>query len=342
MKSYQRRLSRHAFGFTLVELLVVIAIIGVLVALLLPAVQAAREAARRTQCQSNIKQIALAINNYTDAHAGQLPAGGICDGTSWNSPCNESWSVLILPFLEQQNLYDRYNFEVFNENELNWPVLQTILPVYLCPSDEDTDTLEQPRTGPGKSIPMARGSYRANSGRGGNPPPGNWVIPVQQTGFFPNMTHWRGPFASIGNPTGGSIAFGAFTGIPRLRNITDGLSNTLFIGERAIKSSGTGPVEAIGWNERRRTFWAYTYGAYNKSGAFPETRTILADYARCVLAGGPGGSAACKRGWGSLHPGGLHFSFGDGSVHFLSTDIEMELFAEMATMSGGEVSRSYQ
>jgi len=113
---------------------------------LLPAVQAAREAARRSQCQSNAKQIALAVVNYSDTHAGELPTGGITNGPCCGTKSKESWSILILPYLEQQNLYDLYDFDAFNEDEVNWPVLQTIIPAYLCPSDEETDTLERPQS----------------------------------------------------------------------------------------------------------------------------------------------------------------------------------------------------
>jgi len=342
MKSRSWRLSRSAYGFTLVELLVVIAIIGVLVALLLPAAQAAREAARRAQCQSNIKQIGLAVVGYTEAHAGELPPGGITNGDCCGTKSKESWSIVILPHLEQQNLYDQYDFEAFNEDEVNWPVLQTILPVYLCPSDEDTDTLERPQSGPGNNIPMARGSYRANSGRCGNPAKGNWDSASGSDGFFPkgrnpDFSHWKGPFRGIGKGKGRKIYLTG-SAPSELQHITDGLSNTIFIGEGTSKSS-TGSASAAEANRRRRTFWAYSYTSYNRSCVFPETRTMLFDYARCVDVGGPGGKSACKRAWGALHPGGLHFAFGDGSVHFLSADIDMELFAGMASIAGGELPR---
>ncbi len=124
--------TRRDRGFTLVELLVVIAIIGILVALLLPAIQAAREAARRAQCQNNQKQISLAILNYASAHADELPPGGITDIPQGAGCCNnkskESWTLSILPFMELQNLYDQYDFDQFNEAPVNEPVLQTLVP----------------------------------------------------------------------------------------------------------------------------------------------------------------------------------------------------------------------
>ncbi len=88
---------------------------------------------------------------------------------------------------------------------------------------------------------------------------------------------------------------------------------------------------------RRRTFWAYSYTSYNKSCVVPQTRTLLVDYGRCTEVGGSGGENSCKRAWGALHPGGLFFALGDGSVDFINTSIDMELFASLATMAGEEL-----
>jgi len=336
MRPHYRHGRRCLYGFTLVELLVVIAIIGILVALLLPAIQAAREAARRTQCQSNMKQIGLAVLNYASAHADELPPGGITNGPCCGTRSKEGWSISILPYLELQNLYDQYHFDKFNEDKLNWPVLQQIVPVYLCPSDEDTQTLEMPESGPGSRILMARGSYRANTGRCGDPPRGFWDSPSETNSFGPLASRWMGPFHATGNPPRGRI-YENVTKIPKLKQITDGLSNTLFTGEGTSQSSKSSEAVLIQATIRRRTFWAYTYTSYNKSCVFPQTRTMLFDFGRCVEVGGPGGSNPCKRAWGSLHPGGLHFNFGDGSVRFLSTSIDMQVFAAMATMAGEEI-----
>lgn len=331
-------------GFTLIELLVVIAIIGILVALLLPAIQAAREAARRAQCQSNIKQINLAILNYASAHAGKLPPGGITNGPCCGTRSYESWSISILPHLEQQNLHDQYRSDKFNEAPENWPVLQTIVPTYLCPSDEDTQELKRPQSGPGRNIPMARGSYRANTGRCGDPAAiCFWDSPGESNCFgnVPGLGDvsdlWKGPFHAIGIAPSKSQPYRYVRNVPKLRQITDGLSHTIFIGEGTSQSSKSQDASLVEATYRRRTFWAYTYTSYNKSCVFPQTRTMLSDYGRCVEVGGQGGAEVCKRAWGALHPGGLHFSFGDGSVRFLETAIDMEVFAAMATMSGEEI-----
>ena len=319
-------------GFTLVELLVVIAIIGVLVALLLPAIQAAREAARRSQCQNNLKQVGLASLNYASAHAGELPPGGVTNGPCCGTRSNESWSISILPQLELQNLYNQYDFTLINIHPKNLAVLRTSVPAYLCPSDEETDVLERPESGPGKSFAMARGSYRANTGRCGDPPVGWWDSPGQTANLNPS---WAGPFHAFGTPP---VGFYRNANSPaNLRQITDGLSNTLFFGEMTSRASTSNNATLIRATLRRRTFWGYTYTSYNKSCVVPQTRTLLVDFGRCIEVSGPGGSNPCKRAWGSLHPGGLHFTFGDGSVRFLQTSIDMQIFAGMATMAGEEL-----
>jgi len=327
---------RSANGFTLVELLVVIAIIGTLVALLLPAVQSARDAARRAQCQSNIKQLCLATLNYESAH-DELPTGARRDLDGGNNLLNkENWAILILPYIEQQALYDRYDFTVINEHRNNWPVLQTILSVQQCPSDEDLDHLQIPRKGNGNHVPMARGSYRANTGRCGPPHGAKWDSPGA-VGTATSL-QWLGPFHAIGikergRPYPNSIK------ATKMKEITDGFSNTLFLGESTNRTPTVVTDQGLVYaSVGRRPFWAYTSRYYNTVCVYPESRTIIGDFARCDLVGGPGGSNACKHGgWGSLHPGGLHYSFGDGSVSFINTDINMDTLAKMASMKGGEV-----
>ena len=124
---------RRGQGFTLVELLVVIAIIGILVALLLPAVQAAREMGRRMQCSNNLKQIGLALHNYHTA-LKTLPYGA-------NYPIGKggTWAAFILPHLEQQNLYDKFDFNLFIWDAANATAVGTVIPVYICPSDGKAD-----------------------------------------------------------------------------------------------------------------------------------------------------------------------------------------------------------
>ena len=114
--------------------------------------------------------------------------------------------------------------------------------------------------------------------------------------------------------------------VPHVANIRDGTSNTLLAGESTTSTN-------LGY----RTLWAYSFAFYSLSAATPQRRTMLGDYDQCVRIGGKGHSDPCKRGWGSFHPGGMNFLACDGSTHFLRTTIDMELFAGLATIDGGEV-----
>src|SRR5437762_5207755 len=149
-------------GFTLVELLVVIAIIGVLVALLLPAVQVAREAARRMQCSNNLKQIGLALQNHHDTMK-VFPPGQIHTTTS-GEPYTTTWGIELLTYLEQANLQARYDKTQQPTVPSNVLVLQTRIKSYICPSDLNTTKLEMPASGSMINTPLAPSSYKAMAG----------------------------------------------------------------------------------------------------------------------------------------------------------------------------------
>jgi prepilin-type N-terminal cleavage/methylation domain-containing protein len=167
--------SRLRRAFTLIELLVVVAIIGILIALLMPAVQAARQAARRIQCTNQLKQIALAIHNY-ESQFGSFPPGNITEGPCCGTRSLTTWTISILPFLEQQAVYDRYNFRRFNEDASNRTVRELYMPVYVCPSDINKNRLLRPESGPGNGLNYMTGTYRAVSGR----------MNASQNGYFDN------------------------------------------------------------------------------------------------------------------------------------------------------------
>ncbi|MCA9249250.1 MAG: DUF1559 domain-containing protein, partial [Planctomycetales bacterium] len=262
--------------------------------------------------------VGLAVQNYLVAF-NVLPPGGITEGPCCSTRSGTSWAISILPYVEQQALYDLYDMEAYNEDPVNQPVREAALKVYVCPTDLGTDELEVPGSGPatGAKIKYRRGSYRANTGRSTD----NSWWGAQSSGEtfdnFPLPGNWRGPMYTLGALN--------YTFV-RPGDIRDGMSNTLLVGEMA---SSTTP--------NRRTYWAYSYAAYNKSYVTTQARTLLADYERCLAIGGPGGASPCKGGWGSFHPGGLQFVMCDGSVHFLPDTIDMILFADLGTIAGGEV-----
>ena len=330
-------------GFTLVELLVVIAIIGILVALLLPAIQAAREAARRSQCQNNMRQLSLGIMNYESSYK-ELPAGGITNGLCCDTPSAAGWSILILPFVEEQALYDKYDFDEPNEAPtdvdkdglVNSFVREANVAVHDCPTDQETTLNDVPASGPGAGVRYNRGSYRGNAGLCTQQSGAFWDSSSQQN---KNFVRERGPLPGVGkmyvspwvaNPVEQPNAPWSLTSAVKLKEITDGTSSTVLLGEKS--HDGTLPE-----SPRRRTFWAYTYTSYQRSLTFLQTRSIISDYDRCLQIAGAFGSDPCKRSWGSLHAGGFTIALCDGSCRFISESIDIFLYGAMSTIANGEV-----
>jgi prepilin-type N-terminal cleavage/methylation domain-containing protein/prepilin-type processing-associated H-X9-DG protein len=340
-------------AFTLIELLVVIAIIAVLIALLLPAVQAAREAARRAQCLNNMKQIGIALSNYHDQQ-GSFPPGTTELGYCCSSPNMLTFEVSILPQLDQGPLFNSYNLMLPSDALLapgqpsngaptgntvpggpavqNQTLRTTMLSVFICPSDVNTDHLDFPASGDGANLQWAPGSYKGMGGADNGTVPGI-------SGFFAyfywddaagnNYAGWgklpgRGILHSCAAPDTTYNKQGL--GPEKISSITDGTSNTIAVAEYHTKT-----------NNSRRVFWGYAYSSYDIGTAIPESRTLLPDYLKCAAAPGPDGSNSCKRGFGSLHPGGLNALFADGSVHFLKQTINMNTWMALATMQLGEV-----
>jgi prepilin-type N-terminal cleavage/methylation domain-containing protein len=335
-------------AFTLVELLVVIAIIGILVALLLPAVQAAREAARRSQCQNNLKQLALAILNYESSNK-ELPPGGITEGPL-GTPSGAGWTILILPQLEEQPLYDKYDFDEPNASKtdvdgdglINSVVREANLKAYDCPTDEETDLSDYPASGEGYDVLYNRGSYRGNAGLYTIQSNSYWDSSGEQ--LVKRLAHERGPLPGIGkmyqNPWAAKPVLiptkWSLTSPVKLKDITDGTSSTVLLGEKAHLAYSTDP-DLADESRRRRTFWAYTYTSYQRSLTFLQTRSIISDYDRCVRIGGPKGEDPCKRSWGSLHPGGFYIAMCDGSIQFAAETIDIFMFGAMSTIAAGDV-----
>ncbi len=312
-------------GFTLVELLVVISIVGLLMSLLFPAVQSAREAGRRCTCASNLRQIALGVNQYHTAQKHFPPANytyseATCQQDRAAASGKEiktgpNWSILILPYLEQNQLYENYDLDRPNESEENAFVRKSAVPIFTCPSDLEVDELTIPASGPAGKFALARyyrpGSYRAVAGRS------DGVNFLDSADFLKYPKSWYGPMHTVGirdlKPES-------------MRRVIDGASNTLLLGESTTRTA-----------QEYRTFWAYSYAYFSVSSIVPEQRTLWGDYDRCKAVGGSGHSSPCKRGWGSMHPGGLHFALCDGSVRFFNQSVDMELLAQMATIAGKEI-----
>jgi prepilin-type N-terminal cleavage/methylation domain-containing protein/prepilin-type processing-associated H-X9-DG protein len=340
--------SRRRKGFTLIELLVVIAIIAVLIGLLVPAVQKVREAANRIQCFNNLKQIGLALHNYHDS-LKKFPSGHLelCPGsqkTGNESGCTYFSNVFIdiLPFLEGGNLYNQYNNNVPNYMP-GWPqngaFVQQYVPVYTCPSDTRANQILAPETTApdGGGNPTGRpsvlyqymsSSYKYMSGIGVVGGPGNTQ---NFAGFWDEVLAANGQrYPGYGSPRNkGAFHGDGASGLKpeKMANITDGTSNTIFIGERHTLTHVT-----------RGPFWANSFNLYTGGASWPFSLAMIADYDACQAKIN---SNYCKYGWGSLHPGGISFLFGDGSVHSINPTIDMNIFMALSTISGGEPNVSF-
>ena len=246
-------------AFTLVELLVVIAIIGILIALLLPAVQAAREAARSSQCVDNLKNLGLGCINYASAKK-TLPPGKVV-GVTAGTPCGvatapapdngkawySNWALEILPFMEETALYQRYHFELSNLNSSNDPVRQTLLSVQSCPSDPNPPSLQTGQVSDENGHIIMTSSYKGVAGRGffvaANPAEAYWDSPQGGKGGETMRLLDRGPLPVVvvappgagQKPAYGSpptCTMGQLSKFPvKVSLITDGTSKTLLIGE---------------------------------------------------------------------------------------------------------------
>jgi prepilin-type N-terminal cleavage/methylation domain-containing protein/prepilin-type processing-associated H-X9-DG protein len=323
--------TRHK-AFTLVELLVVIAIIGILVALLLPAIQAAREAARRSQCTNNLKQMALAGLNHHD-QKGVFPPGCVMSvgGASGTASYTTGWTREIMPYSEDTALRELYDPSIAitaNTPPTDPKVIkakqfrETAVPLYTCPSDFPME-LGLPESGPGTGVMFMSGSYRGNAGRGDGFV--TWYLYEELPSVSavpPNVNKgWRGPMHAI-LAQGATPPSGYVLRLEKIKDIVDGTSKTLFIGE------STNVVTA------RRTFWAYTWGNYLLSQPTPYAPTLLGDFKKCVAAGTYGTSnRACHSGWFSNHSGGMNAAMCDGSVSLLAFDIDLETFASMGSIA---------
>jgi prepilin-type N-terminal cleavage/methylation domain-containing protein/prepilin-type processing-associated H-X9-DG protein len=281
---------KHRMGFTLIELLVVIAIIAVLAALLLPAVQQSREAARRMSCKNNLKQIGLAMQNYQDAHQvfppGYLSAQPYVDGATDTAP-GFGWATFILPFVEGGNLYSATNFNLPLQDPQNAPVIQSGVPTFLCPSDI-VENVPFP-------VPDAFG---------------NTVALAAPTSY---MACCGNDDSDTTDETGNGIFYRNSSTSPA--DITDGLSTTIMGGEKAwSNANGIWSGAMSGAVLLRGTL---NPCAPNVAGITNPASTLVLSHAHLnnALADPDGGAGLDD--FSSQHPGGSNFVFADGSVHFI-------------------------
>lgn len=284
-------------GFTLVELLVVIAIIGILVGLLLPAVQAAREAARRMQCSNNIRQLGIAMHNYESAYK-RLPSGWVDSGPEGEP--GWGWSAGLLAFMEGSNIHHNIDFRLPIEDAHHDLVRTTVVSTFLCPSDTGLNIFE---IAEGDGHHHHRGSADESIDEDGEK-----LFRIAKS----NYVAMFGTFELEDAPYHGN---GMFFGNSRIkfRDVTDGLSNTIMIGER---SSHLG-----------QSIW---HGNIPEA-AEPHARILgVSDHA-------PNSTHGHFEDFRSYHTGGVNFMRADSSVNFLSENTDADVYRAMSTRAGGEV-----
>ena len=329
-------------GFTLIELLVVIAIIGLLIGFLLPAVSASREAARRAQCQNNLKQIGVALSNYNDMHqvivpgrifgidVGPPPASG-CNGLMLSGCQDTPWFVLMLPQLEQQSLYNHFNFALGTEGPAflgfpgffaNTTVFSTKVGLFQCPSDRDESFQFQ-------------SSFVSGTFAGPTITKGNYGVSWGNTEW--DQLDLADPVVrNLASPFGQTACTNSM--------VTDGLSNTVFIAE----------IRQGSLNDIRGVIWTSVPGAgsfmtrFTPNGRFdvyledplgldelPDPTLCVSESSLpCTAFASQGASFAGSR---SQHPGGVHALCGDGSVHFVKSTVNSMIWVGLNSISGGEV-----
>lgn len=347
------RLGRNR-GFTLVELLVVIAIIGILVALLLPAIQAAREAARRAQCANNMKQLGLAIHSYLSAKKDQLP--GMYQQADADLPTHtagaggaqgESFFVYMMPYMEEQVVYDNWKFTDRGKNSAtpDSPAAKSISTM-LCPTDSPAEKVTYFAAIPSNSYLAFPGYYAVTSYAGNH---GSNSYFATTAGGCAQASTDDGMFyvtASRGSSAGVSYARPApkppithDVGVS-LKSVTDGTSKTLMFGERYNQDPtfDTKYNSVSGLLIHQWSLWGFTGGLkitghVARSGG--ETPIFNQQSDSCTL------SATCcqdqrLRTWGSGHPGGANFVMADASTHFITESINPTTLADISTRAGGE------
>jgi len=347
--SHQGSGRRRCAGFTLIELLVVIAIIAILIALLLPAVQQAREAARRSQCKNNLKQIGLALHNYVDVF-GVFPIGslyGISSSYAIYSSHQSTWLARILPYIDQAALYNQIDFGLVPANSGSHSrVYGTNIPGYRCPSDPGTSGLTgHPTYAPTNYVASVGGGGTDDDVRGGggseSAPMGGITVPGGNSTWYAtaqNNDMQRGIFASNSYTT--------------LASIQDGTSNTAAVSECLVGSilyhqtSPAGDTNctpsgvASGPSRTRNRGFSWFWGGTDPSWFYSSLHTP--NFVRGATANDPSGIYDCSNNAiggayaaRSMHVGGVHLTLADGSVRFASENINLQTWMNIANRREG-------
>jgi prepilin-type N-terminal cleavage/methylation domain-containing protein/prepilin-type processing-associated H-X9-DG protein len=310
-----RHWNRHQ-GFTLIELLVVIAIIGVLIALLLPAVQKVREAANRASCQNNLKQIGLGMLNFESAQGGFPPSATTgATASAPYYPYQHSWSAALLPYIEQTASFNLYHYNRNWDDPVNRQAIQTYLKLFNCPT-----TPEQPRVDTTIAVAPAAGDYHAVNAIKGFVCSACFGIPYHTSDSkdLPWLV--------------GAMQRDQLTPIAR---ITDGTSNTILVAEDAGRPTW--------YNADREVFvpmpappngqagWADPNGAFSIDGSERNGQVP----GPCAL------NCSNNSEVYAFHPTGANVVFADGSVHFLQSSLDLCVLAALVTRAGGELIPDY-
>ncbi len=298
---------RRKSGFTLIELLVVIAIIAVLIALLLPAVQQAREAARRSQCQNNLKQLSLAMHSYHDA-VGYLPYAGYHWGYG-------GWLKLTLPGIDKGEILKKWNESIEYHVGTNLPLTISRISAHTCPSDTPTATWV--------ATNMPNYNYAVNLGN----------TSVFRTTPLNGVTFGKAPFYYSD--------LGSAPKVYKFSDIKDGLSNTLLFGE-VRQGQIPNDLRGLTWFGHHNGFTAHngpntSTPDYNSASWCPAAATTQPQWP-CQAAGGANPMMLSSR---SVHSGGVFVARCDGTVRFVSNNINLTTWRSLSTMQGSELLGNY-
>ncbi len=351
-------------GFTLVELLVVIAIIGILISMLLPAVQQVRESARRITCANNIRQLGLAALNYESAHMhfpngytstptsdGTAPSGVVVDSVTWDAAPGWGWGAHLLPFIEANNIAKGLDFNAPIWDAPHRVLIQTQIPIFLCPSSSGpsdpvvvVDESGSPYSPDGVTdLVLGRSHYVASHGQESawGPEAGADLTAEVFTDIYTAATRTVSINGDVSRVADGPFYRNSETKIAR---VTDGTSNTIFFGEHSSKLSDKTWVGVVPG--------AFVHPRFTSPENGPDGAATMV-----LVHAGPSGGELDITGFPiihpinfptfhvgqmySEHPGGGNVCFGDGSVHFFEQNIDLITFAELSSMNEGEVPGDY-